>query len=65
MIPIGDELLFGRYDACLNLGGIANISFRADGKRQAYDICPCNMALNRLSGRALYTGWPMQGEAFR
>ena len=51
LVPIGDRLLFGDYDSCLNIGGIANISYEADGRRVAYDICIANQALNELSQR--------------
>ena len=49
LVPIGDKLLFGEYDYCLNIGGFANISFDDDdGRRIAYDLCPANYCLNRM-----------------
>ncbi|UZH54270.1 anhydro-N-acetylmuramic acid kinase [Salinimicrobium tongyeongense] len=49
LVPVGDELLFGKYDYCLNIGGFANISTINGGKRLAYDICAVNTVLNVLS----------------
>ena len=49
LVPIGDKLLFGEYDYCLNIGGFANVSFDDErGNRIAYDLCPANYCLNRL-----------------
>lgn len=55
LVPIGDELLFYNYDACLNLGGFANVSMNIEGVRRAWDVCPVNYVLNHLARR---TGAP-------
>jgi anhydro-N-acetylmuramic acid kinase len=52
LVPVGDRLLFHEYGVCVNLGGIANLSFEKGGKRLAWDICFVNMALNMLAGEA-------------
>ncbi|WP_449401302.1 anhydro-N-acetylmuramic acid kinase [Chryseobacterium wanjuense] len=51
LVPIGDELLFSQYDACLNLGGFSNISLKINDKRAAFDIAPVNIVLNKLVQR--------------
>jgi len=51
LVPIGDELLFREYDYVLNLGGFANVSYNTGSQRLAYDICPLNVVMNKLSNQ--------------
>ncbi len=44
LVPFGEKFLFPDQKLFLNLGGISNLSF--EGK--AFDVSPCNMALNWL-----------------
>lgn len=50
LVPMGDFLLFGDYEAALNLGGFSNVSLGSPilklGVESAFDICPVNYVLN-------------------
>jgi anhydro-N-acetylmuramic acid kinase len=46
LVPIGDRILFSKYDYCLNLGGFSNVSFESESQRIAFDISPVNTVLN-------------------
>ncbi|MBQ9702181.1 MAG: anhydro-N-acetylmuramic acid kinase [Bacteroidales bacterium] len=49
LVPVGDNLLFGEYDYCLNIGGFSNISWREGERRVAFDISPVNYVINRFA----------------
>jgi anhydro-N-acetylmuramic acid kinase len=51
IVPIGEKLLLKEYDMYLNLGGIANISFKHPDNYVAYDICPANRVLNMIAAK--------------
>lgn len=54
LVPIGDKYLFAEFPICLNIGGIANVSYNIDGQRIAYDICMANQMLNYLASKLGY-----------
>lgn len=54
LVPIGDRHLFSDYPICLNIGGIANVSYEMNGRRIAYDICMANQLLNYLANKLGY-----------
>ena len=73
LVPMGDHLMFGEYECCLNIGGFANYSFGkpllSEGIAEARDICPVNAVLNRqaeILGYAYDAGGEMaaSGTAF-
>lgn len=62
LVPIGDKFLFPTYQSCLNLGGIANISFDKNGERLAFDISPANLPLNKLIQDSFDSKFDRDGE---
>ena len=55
LVPMGDALLFGSFDARVNLGGFANFSMDQNGTTIASDSSICNFALDRLAQRMGYS----------
>jgi len=50
LVPGAERFLFSEYDACLNLGGICNISFPKGVPFLGFDLAPCNQLLNEAAG---------------
>lgn len=48
IVPMGEKLLFADYPLLLNIGGIANLSYRKEENYIAFDICAANRVLNML-----------------
>lgn len=49
IVPIGEKLLFSEYPLCLNLGGIANLSYQSNAGYIAFDVCAANRVMNMLA----------------
>jgi anhydro-N-acetylmuramic acid kinase len=55
LVPGAEKVLFAHVPACLNLGGICNLSFRSPTGFLGFDVGPCNQLLNQV---AAWTGKP-------
>jgi len=62
LVPFGDDQLFGTYASCVNLGGIANLSFKNNNDRLAFDVCACNMVLNYFMTKFQQVEYDQDGE---
>ena len=51
LVPGAEIHLFSAFDACVNLGGFANISYLTESKQKAYDICAVNVVMNFLANK--------------
>lgn len=49
IVPIGEKLLFNGYTFYLNLGGIANLSYKSHNNYIAFDVCAANRVMNMLA----------------
>ncbi len=49
IVPVGEKLLFPDFDFFLNIGGIANVSWKAAEGYTAFDVCAANRVLNMLA----------------
>lgn len=49
IVPMGEKLLLAEYPLLLNIGGIANISYRNNDQYIAFDVCPANKVLNLIA----------------
>lgn len=60
MAPLIDQVLYDA-DVCVNIGGIANLSYSSGMKRVGFDFAPANQLLNYLSAK-LGLAYDDQGE---
>ena len=52
IVPMAEFLFYPDFNYFLNIGGIANISYRGEEAYDAFDVCPANRVLNMLAQEA-------------
>jgi len=54
LVPIGEKLLFNKFNYFVNLGGVLNLTKLKGKEIIAYDIAPLNIILNDISRKLNY-----------